>query len=377
MIELKLEHPQLEGNPNTILTEQANAGATSISVANNSGFSANDFIVIGNSGSEFTEIVRISSLSGNNTINLATALKFSHYYSSPVTLIYYDKIEIERAISKEGPYTLIATIDIAIDEDFTTFRDENGDIDKFYRVRYKNSYNNKTSTYSSPLAGIGFTENSVRILLEKAKKLFSRYSDKIISREDWMEFLNEGYRVMINRILAINKDFGVKSITINPVDGKFPLPSDFLKVRRVFVKYGTGKERPAKYLDFGIYDPSTMTFSDFSPVYYFEGNSIIVKPFKENTQLILRYYYLPPKLQFDDDVLDPAYILPSQASIVVDYVLKRALELDKRYEEAAWYGQVFENNIALLLNEYEERYRETTDFIPHWGSGIDSSYPFF
>jgi len=377
MIELKLEHPQLEGNPNTILTEQANAGATSISVANNSGFSANDFIVIGNPGSEFTEIVRISSLSGNNTINLATALKFSHYYSSPVTLIYYDKIEIERAISKEGPYTLIATIDIAIDEDFTTFRDEEGDIDKFYRVRYKNSYNNKTSTYSSPLAGIGFTENSVRILLEKAKKLFSRYSDKIISREDWMEFLNEGYRVMINRILAINKDFGVKSITINPVDGKFPLPSDFLKVRRVFVKYGTGKERPAKYLDFGIYDPSTMTFSDFSPVYYFEGNSIIVKPFKENTQLILRYYYLPPKLQFDDDVLDPAYILPSQASIVVDYVLKRALELDKRYEEAAWYGQVFENNIALLLNEYEERYRETTDFIPHWGSGIDSSYPFF
>ena len=377
MIELKLEHPQLEGNPNTILTEQANAGATSISVANNSGFSANDFIVIGNSGSEFTEIVRISSLSGNNTINLASALKFSHYYSSPVTLIYYDKIEIERAISKEGPYTLIATIDIAIDEDFTTFRDEEGDIDKFYRVRYKNSYNNKTSTYSSPLAGIGFTENSVRILLEKAKKLFSRYSDKIISREDWMEFLNEGYRVMINRILAINKDFGVKSITINPVDGKFPLPSDFLKVRRVFVKYGTGKERPAKYLDFGIYDPSTMTFSDFSPVYYFEGNSIIVKPFKENTQLILRYYYLPPKLQFDDDVLDPAYILPSQASIVVDYVLKRALELDKRYEEAAWYGQVFENNIALLLNEYEERYRETTDFIPHWGSGIDSSYPFF
>jgi hypothetical protein len=380
MIELRLEHPPLEGNPNTILTEQANAGATSIKVANNFGFSENDFIVIGNPGSEFTEIVRISSLSGNDTINLATTLKFSHFYSSPVTLIYYDKIEVERADVKAGPYTLLATIDIAIDEDFTTYRDETGDIDKFYRIRYKNSYSNKTSAYSSPLAGSGFTENSVRILLEKAKRLFSGHSDKLLDREVWMNLLNEGYQEMINRIISLNKDFGVKrtEITLTAGENTYNLPSDFLTLRRLYVDWGDGNLYPARYLDLGIYEPVRQTFIETHPFYRFEAGKIVIYPTPKRSggKLVFYYYYQPAKLQFDDDVLDTNYILPTYASIVIEYVLKRALELDKRYEEANWYGQIFENRIGQLLEIYENRYKEATETIPFWGSDFDTSFPF-
>lgn len=382
MIELHLEHPNLEGNPNTILTEQANAGTTSIKVANISAFSVNDFIVIGNLGSETTEVARISGFTGNDTINLASALKFSHFYSTPVVKTYYDQIEIYRAIEKGGPFTLIATVNIQFDEDYTTFRDTAGDFDLYYKIRYKNSFTNDVSAFSSALSGAGFKENSVRVLLEKAKKLFSRHSERIISRDIWLEFLNDGYREMINRIRTLNKDFGVKKTTIPLVANQdsYNLPSDFLSLRRIWISYNNNElPRPAHYLDLGIYDPSIHQFSEQRPFYRIEGTKIVIYPTPKQSQgqITIFYYYLPPKLAFDDDVLDESYIIPSQANIVIEYVLKRALELDKRFEEAAWYGQVFENRIELLLREYEERYKETTEIIPAWGSEINTDYPFF
>jgi len=121
MIELHLDHPPLENNPNTILTEKAIAGATSLKVANTEGFSANDFIVVGTPGAEKTEICQISSIEGNNTINLASALKFDHYTNTNITLTYYNQLEIHRATAREGPYELIATIDIASKSDKNGF----------------------------------------------------------------------------------------------------------------------------------------------------------------------------------------------------------------------------------------------------------------
>ena len=60
----------------TYLSDDATAG-TSLSVENAQGFLANDYLVIGRTGSEKTELRKIASITGN-TITLSAAASFSH-----------------------------------------------------------------------------------------------------------------------------------------------------------------------------------------------------------------------------------------------------------------------------------------------------------
>lgn len=90
---IKAPHPSI-AEPKTFLTASAAAAATAITVANNAGFASNDYTVIGVPGQEGAELHKISSVSGNTTINyVSDALKFAISTNTQVTYIKYNKVK--------------------------------------------------------------------------------------------------------------------------------------------------------------------------------------------------------------------------------------------------------------------------------------------
>ena len=104
---------------------------------NVSGFSANDFILIGKIGSEYSEILEIDSISEQN-VTVKTATLFAHENKTYVKLLKYNQIKFY-----EGS-TLLGTEDISTDglTSYLHAIDESKD----YSVRYYNS----TTTELSP-----------------------------------------------------------------------------------------------------------------------------------------------------------------------------------------------------------------------------------
>ncbi len=367
MIKLQFSHPEIGINENTFLTKQGNTTDTVLNVADTAGFKVGQLILVGNYGSEKTEIAQISSTTPTNTtITLVAGLKFSHSTNNRITVMDYDQIEINRGLSKLGTYSVIATVDLTVDENSTTYKDSSGDLDSWYKIRYYNSITLTYSPFSSPLSSGGYTENSVIVILNKCKKLFSKYSDKLIDRETFVGWMNEGYRIMINRIKDLGFDWGVKKGIIIPLisgQNEYQLPTDFLKQRRFWIRYNsTAKYTTLERADFSLIDP-VQPYNKTNPHYFFRGSKIVVNPEPDTSSgdILPFYYYLPDTLSYDSDVLDTNYILASNAFMLTNYVLQKALEMDNRFEQASYFGQMFENQMDLMVKQITDRYPEMPD----------------
>lgn len=108
---IKAPHPIIE-QPNTYLTASAVAAATTLTVANNAGFVANDYIVAGRIEQEGAELHKISTVSGNNTINVAgDALKFDISVNTPISYIKYNQVRFYMGDWSARYYTGSISID--------------------------------------------------------------------------------------------------------------------------------------------------------------------------------------------------------------------------------------------------------------------------
>jgi phage gp36-like protein len=118
-------------------------GQTEISVDNGEGFSPNDYIVIGNIGSETAELRQLSSASPTSlTISIATDL--SHSLGEKVTVLKYNKRKFYRSSSETGTYTHLSSegspTTIAVDvPEGTALEDSNGTSSSWYKATYYNS----------------------------------------------------------------------------------------------------------------------------------------------------------------------------------------------------------------------------------------------
>lgn len=90
---IKAPHPSIS-EPSTYLTAASAAAATSLTVANNSGFATNDYAVVGLLGQEGTSIDKISGTSGTTTLSFASdTVDFAHAVNTPVTYIKYNQVK--------------------------------------------------------------------------------------------------------------------------------------------------------------------------------------------------------------------------------------------------------------------------------------------
>jgi len=109
MVLLKLKNPNITDLERTQLTADASAAATSLSVDNTEGYAANNYIVVGELGTEGAEQVRITAITDDTTLAV-TALVFAHSDNDPVLKTLFNQLRVYN--NADGFGTSIATVNI-------------------------------------------------------------------------------------------------------------------------------------------------------------------------------------------------------------------------------------------------------------------------
>lgn len=144
MVLLNAKNPEITDNEGTQVKVAASASDTSIDVDNTGGFAANDYIVIGELGTETCEAVRVTAVTDTDTLAV-TALVFAHSVDEPVRLSKFNQIRFYS--SSDSFASSIADVNIHWDNPnkSTPYNDTSGSSTTTYKFSY---YNSQTTTES-------------------------------------------------------------------------------------------------------------------------------------------------------------------------------------------------------------------------------------
>lgn len=215
------------------LTGDTASTSTSLSVDNNIGFVANDYILIGNLGSNVSEIRKISTVSGNNTIALVgDAIVFDHYRGTVIYKIEYNQIEFSRSTTETGTKTVLNggnKVNIKVRDITTELLDTNTTGFGFYR--FFNSTTGLFSEYSFAVDYSGNAQNSVLIIAKKGSKLTGlNIGTEFTMEEDLISYVDDGVNLIAQagdwqfekRYVEIPTITNEDTYDISPYNSKYP-----------------------------------------------------------------------------------------------------------------------------------------------------------
>lgn len=185
--------PNLSSNISSFLDADVAVGATSLT-ANGSFFTTNQYIILGQPGSEKSEIVKISAV--NNTTFTVGACVFSHNRGDVITFIEYNQIEPQRSVDSGVNYSALTIVDI--NPQFSeTYLQRTGDATTdYYRFRFYNSTTTLYSGYSDGVVATGYADNSVYAIKKKALDDMGEKISDLLTDEFLNNSLNEARRIV-------------------------------------------------------------------------------------------------------------------------------------------------------------------------------------
>lgn len=140
--------PELNIIEESELSADIAASSTGLSLKNNQGLSADDYLILGTIGSEKAELVSVSSVDSDQVqVTLSAGVKFAHDKFDRVTKLYGNQMKIYRAsnvdgsIPANGSFSVLATIDIDPDQISTKYEDTSGSSDYWYKRTFYNEAN--------------------------------------------------------------------------------------------------------------------------------------------------------------------------------------------------------------------------------------------
>ncbi len=144
----------------TYLSNNFAIGVTALTVDNAIDFTAGSIIVVlGTVGAENCEF-GYPSAHTDLTFTLA-ATKQPHNRGDLVTQVNYDQIEISKASTIDGVYSVLATLSLFVTQQKTVQFDATGLTSDYYKLRWKNSISGSFSEYSAPMSVLSYPVNSV------------------------------------------------------------------------------------------------------------------------------------------------------------------------------------------------------------------------
>jgi len=162
---LLAENPRTLDFPFTRLLSASSVSATTFTVESNEGYATDDYIVLGEEGNETTELLKISSVSGNNTIISTTSAKFAHSIGDPIRVTPFNQIKFygNTSTTITDPTHLLATVDIAVDsrDKTTPYHHTSGDNTYYYKYVYYNETTADASSLSEAVTISGGTSNDL------------------------------------------------------------------------------------------------------------------------------------------------------------------------------------------------------------------------
>lgn len=233
MVTLKSDNRNLlDSTKYTFLSDNYSSGQSSIVVVNSVDISANSYILLGNIGSENTEIIQVSAVnSSTQTLTLGASTKFPHNESSKVTILNYNKIRWFRTTTTTYSDTtpLTGYLDIRVNQWFTAYDDEAFSTGYGWFIYY-NSTTAIASLQSNPTPYTGFTRDTVQQLFEAAYSLLNNKELTLITQTDMYMWANEGYETLRNYLNLVNQEYaatGSTSIAVVSGTAEYALATDF------------------------------------------------------------------------------------------------------------------------------------------------------
>lgn len=322
---INIAHPEL-GVQKTFSTSETTASSVLSLVENNDGFAASDRVLFGIYGQERTEMVTLSGITGNSQLDHTTGPLFSHPARTQIAQMEFDQIEISRADSAGGVYSVLTTIYLNVDETDTEYNDTAGSTTSWYKVRYKNSITEIYSDYGDEIQGTGFTDDSLGSMVNEVLEDFGDPQSTQVSRESVRNYLNAGVRKLIQSIIRTYPDFRTNYTTqaLTASTASYSLPQYFLAFKRVDVNYSSSDSTGAYKARFGGEElgyPNT-TFSQQEPYVSIRANNFILRPTPTSSSgyAFIWYWDYPAPMTNDTD----EHGLPYGArDIIVSYALYR------------------------------------------------------
>jgi len=351
---IRANHPDISGNIKTFLTSKANSGQAVLSVLDNSGFVQNDFIIIGDIGSEQTEIKKILSTTNKDTITVSSNLDFSHEKNCKIYFIKYDQVKFYKASTIDGTYDVVSTKDLAIAEPYTLY-DESGSLTSdFFKIKYYNSFNSELSVFSDAISSSGFPSYSLAMLVDAFLEEAQDKTEKFYKRSEISRWINDCKNDCFNKLADNNENFysgyhefqfinGVNEITLN---------TDFKKLKMLQVSFDGVNYHYAHHEDLANTSPERI-YSTNEPKYYLKGTTKLgIRPTPTADVAVGAKLWSednPADLEHDSDELPSP--MNRYVDMVMNYMWYRALRKDKKFTESRIYKSEYEGRRYEFIEE--------------------------
>lgn len=167
--ELFVELPDLSQNEHTFFDSDLASGQSTI-VADGSNFAVDQYLVLGQSGSERTEIVKVhaSSAPTSTVITLAANTVFAHSRGDKIAFIPFNQIVVERSTDVGVTFTPLTAVNIRPDSLQTYMQRITDTSTDQYKFRFYNSTAATYSAYSDSYTASGLADNSVGAIKQRA-----------------------------------------------------------------------------------------------------------------------------------------------------------------------------------------------------------------
>ena len=326
MIVLKADNRSLVRDARyTYLSLNHSSGSLTVDVVNAIPFSVGDLVLIGEIGFEQTEVKRIDSISGNQ-ITLTSATSFYHTESSKIYRIPYDRVRFYWTSSTTySTSTPVGTVtDITPDEWFTSMQDASHTTGYGWYV-WDNSVLGTQSGHSNPIPYARFGRNTVKNCLDSFISLLNNNDRKLISPDDMMEWMNEGYDEVKDSLGMSVKEFdasdGTNTVSVVSGTSEYALDDDFSEMLKVWGEDGDEMD-PIGIDDVDSYRSSWMAGADTK--WYIRGGYLGFVPTPtSDTTCGYRYLKSASRLVSYHDTID----LPKKGfNLMKDWMLFRAGE---------------------------------------------------
>lgn len=151
---------QLNSKVFTYLSNNVAIGATSIPVDNAIDFTAGTILLLaGSMGAENCEF--LSSSAHTDQAFTVAATKQPHNRGELIAQVNYDQVEVYKAATVGGVYSLFTTQSLYVTQQKTVIFDADGLTTTYYKLRWKNSQTGDTSEYSTPISVLAYPSDSV------------------------------------------------------------------------------------------------------------------------------------------------------------------------------------------------------------------------
>jgi len=243
MISLRCDNRSLtKGAKISYLATNYSSGVGTLTLISDVGFADNDYLLLGEFGSETSEIVQINGAPAANVVTLGANTEFAHAESTKVTILKYNNVIFYRTtdttFSGVAGNLLTASTGIAIQADsyYTVYQDivfSSG----YGWFCFYNVETAKTSTNSNYMPYSNFESNQIKTIIDTFYSAINNAEQKLISNVDAFSYLNEAYSVIRSEFNLSNDEYFVASVdTITTVANtqEYDLESDFSKVVSVW-----------------------------------------------------------------------------------------------------------------------------------------------